>query len=93
MKVSEKISHDFKTLDNGLRQRILLHVKKNPGKSVKEIYKELNIEQSVCSNMLRMCRDSNFVSTKRDGKKVHYYINPKGFDDVANFVSNFREEK
>jgi len=63
--------------DHPLRQKLLAHM--NGGEAtVTELYKRLRIEQSVCSQHLRILRDAYLVKTRRDGKEIYYSVSANG---------------
>ncbi len=42
---------------------------------VTDIYATLRLEQSVASQHLAILRKAGFVTTEREGKKIHYRVN------------------
>jgi DNA-binding transcriptional ArsR family regulator len=63
----------FSKLSNPLRIDIVSSLEKRP-KSVNELSKELNIEQSKLSHALKELRECNIVSVDQDGKKRVYSL-------------------
>jgi Predicted transcriptional regulators len=64
----------IKVFGSPVRLKILNSLKSSP-KSVQEICKELNLEQSLVSHNLKCLLDCGFVNNKREGKRVIYSIN------------------
>jgi DNA-binding transcriptional ArsR family regulator len=46
------------------------------------------LEQSVASQHLAILRRANVVMTERDGKFIHYVLNPNRIAAVAKFVQD-----
>jgi len=65
---------------------ILEYLKMNPNSPVMAVYKDLDIEQSICSINLKRLYNANMVSKIRDGQKVKYSLNLYGIADL--FDSN-----
>ncbi len=58
----------FRTVSNRIRVNVILSLAKSK-KSVTELCKELNVEQSKLSHALRALRTCNIVKVKTAGKK------------------------
>lgn len=43
--------------------------------TVGDLYKKLDLEQSVCSQQLALLRKANAVDTRREGKFIYYSVN------------------
>jgi len=63
----------FSKLSNPLRIDIISSLEKKP-KSVNELSKELNIEQSKLSHALKELRECNIVNVEQKGKKRVYNL-------------------
>jgi DNA-binding transcriptional ArsR family regulator len=73
-KISEKpYSLCFETLSNELRVKVLQELKKG-AKTVQELSKKLNAEQSRLSHSLQILRECNFVESKTKGKNRLYFL-------------------
>ena len=64
----------FNNLANPLKIEIIGSLKKT-SKSVKELVKELNVEQSKVSHALSALKKCNIVNVIQDGKKRIYSLN------------------
>ena len=82
--VLRSISHD-------LRLRIVTLINDLEKVSVNEIYKTLNLEQSITSQHLKVLRDSKIVETKREGKMIFYSLNHEKLLKVNSAICNFDE--
>ncbi len=65
----------IRSLNNDLRQRILGIIDGEKKIIVTELYKKLNIEQSVASQQLGIMRREGVVKTERQGKFIYYTVN------------------
>ncbi len=65
----------LRAINHQLRQRMLgvIHAQKKI--TVTELYIKLRIEQSVASQHLAILRRTGFVTTKREGKFIYYFVN------------------
>lgn len=72
----------FRAIGHVLRLQIikLIHSKKEVNVNV--IYNTLKIEQSITSQHLKILREVNIVSTRRDGKKIYYSLDYDTFRKV-----------
>jgi len=66
---------------------ILDYITKHPKTSVTPIYKNLDIEQSVCSTFLGKLRKAAFIDPTRDGKKIRYEVKHDEIDKCLSYVS------
>ena len=75
----------LRALTHPLRLKILEFIDKNDEINVNKIYNTLKLEQSITSQHLRILRLADLVTTKREGKFIHYSIN---YDKVNNTVKS-----
>ncbi len=66
----------FNVLGNELRINIISTLREKP-KTVNEICKKLNQEQSKISHSLKQLRQCNFVDYKKKGKERKYFLKSK----------------
>jgi DNA-binding transcriptional ArsR family regulator len=72
----------YRAINHRLRQD-MMHLIHRSGKiTVTELYRKMNLEQSVASQHLAILRKAGFVSTERDRRFIFYKVNY----DVLNFV-------
>ncbi len=63
----------FKVFSDLTRLRIIDAISQNP-KCVKDLVESLDLEQSNISHQLRILKDNQVVSYKREGKRVYYTL-------------------
>jgi DNA-binding transcriptional ArsR family regulator len=83
----EKISHRMNLIAHPTRIAIIELLQEKEKLSVTQIHKHLNIEQAVCSNHLRLLKQSGALTSKRDGKKIIYSVNTKAFKSIMDTVA------
>lgn len=76
-------------LAHPLRLRILEYIDSMGKTNVNNIYKTLQIEQSITSQHLRILRDADIVSNEKDGKFVHYAINYDRISKASSAVASY----
>lgn len=64
----------FRALSNDTRIRILDFIDRRSITTVNPIYNSLKIEQSICSQNLKVLRDAGILQQIRKGKFVEYFI-------------------
>lgn len=72
-----------------LRLEILEFLGEHPDSIVKDIYKSLDIEQSVASQHLGILKNADLVIHQRNGQSVEYAVNYQKLEHVHNCISNF----
>ena len=82
----KKASLVIRAVNHSLRQQIINLIHKSGTIIVTEIYKKLDLEQSVASQHLGILRKAGFVSTERRGKFIYYKINYNRFEEVDNLI-------
>ncbi|MCP4122523.1 MAG: helix-turn-helix transcriptional regulator [Bacteroidetes bacterium] len=70
----ERSSGILRALAHPLRISLLNYIDSNQPVKVLNIHTDLNLDQSIASQHLRVLRDSGLVKTTRDGKFVFYII-------------------
>lgn len=73
----------LRAINHALRQQILRLLHSQKEMTVTDLYRKLQLEQSVASQHLAILRRANFVTTRRDGKKVFYSVNYSRLDFVT----------
>lgn len=76
----------LRAINHKLRQQIIKLLNEHKSMKVTDIYVKLRLEQSVASQHLAILRRANIVNTIRDGKFIHYSLNPDKIASVAKFV-------
>ena len=72
----------LRSLNNGLRQRILGLIDEKQKITVTEIYKILDIEQSIASQQLAIMRKEGVVNADRQGKFIFYSVNYSRIEEI-----------
>jgi DNA-binding transcriptional ArsR family regulator len=83
----------LRAINHKLRQSIIKLLEEKNGMTVTEIYVKLRVEQSVASQHLAILRRAEFVKTNRDGKNIHYSLNPKRLVEVNTFIKQLLTEE
>ncbi len=82
----KKAAMILRALNHKLRQQILRVLDEHKKLTVTELYIHLRLEQSVASQHLAILRRAGIVKTERDGKFIHYTINPNRIGDIMKTV-------
>ena len=76
----------IRALANAVRVKIVEIIVEKKEVNVNVIYGILEIEQSVTSQHLKILRDANLVTTRRDGKMIYYSFNEKRYSEIESAV-------
>ena len=76
----------IRALANSLRIKILQIIVDKKEVNVNVIYGLLQIEQSITSQHLKVLRDANLVSTRRDGKMIYYTFNEERYSEIESAI-------
>ena len=90
----EKSASLFRALAHPVRLEIVEMIHKNGSLNVTEIYQKLKLEQAIVSNHLAILRKKAILKTRREGKMIHYSVNPLTLGRVMEWqelVSVFKE--
>jgi DNA-binding transcriptional ArsR family regulator len=82
----KKAAMILRALNHKLRQQIVRILDEHKRLTVTELYIHLRLEQSVASQHLAILRRAGIVKTERDGKFIHYTINPDRIADIMKTV-------
>lgn len=72
----------YRAINHKLRQEMLRLIHKSGRITVTELYRKMNLEQSVASQHLAILRTAGFVSTERDRRFIFYTVNYKALKFV-----------
>jgi len=78
----------IKALDDPVRRKILEILKEKP-LSVGEILSKLEITGATLSHHLKILRNADLVSCRRDGNSMIYQINTSVVEDVITWLIGF----
>ncbi len=85
-----KASADIlRALTHPLRLEILRYIDTHHTVSVKSIYNELDLKQSITSQHLQILRKAGLVITQREGKFIKYSIDYSKIEDAVKAITNF----
>ena len=73
----------LRAIDHPLRLKLLSLISHNGEMTVKEIYRELDIEQSLASLHLNILRNVQVVNAQRQGKNVRYSLNSWALEAIV----------
>jgi ArsR family transcriptional regulator len=79
----------MRAITHPLRLKILKVIHQNEPINVHKIYTELQIEQSITSQHLRVLREADLVLTTRQGKFIYYSVNYKKLKTLSNSIREF----
>lgn len=85
----ESSSRVLHALAHPLRMRLITYIRQRGGASVQAICRELDVEQSLASQQLRILRQAGLARSERDGKHVHYLVDEERYTRVVGAVSRF----
>lgn len=89
---TERASSLLRALAHPLRIKIINYISEQKKVNVFSIYTNLQIEQSITSQHLRILRDEELVLTERQGKFIFYKINTPLINRVNRVIcSSFGE--
>ncbi|MCF8105204.1 MAG: metalloregulator ArsR/SmtB family transcription factor [Desulfohalobiaceae bacterium] len=91
MDVLHNAAHLAKSLSDGNRLRILLHISQEK-KSVSAIVHELSLSQPLVSHHLKELKHSLLVRTQRQGPFVYYQISDPGVLDLVHALSSMAKD-
>lgn len=72
----------YRAINHRLRQDMLRLIHKSGKITVTELYRIMNLEQSVASQHLAILRAAGFVSTERDRRFIFYQVNYRALEFV-----------
>jgi ArsR family transcriptional regulator, virulence genes transcriptional regulator len=84
----EKASNMLKAIAHPIRIAILNHLEDGKKLSVSQLHNLLKIEQSTTSHHLGIMKDKGILNSKREGKKIFYYIKDESFNKIIDCVGN-----
>ena len=91
LEVLHNAAHLAKSLSDGNRLRILLHISQEK-KSVSAIVHDLNLSQPLVSHHLKELKHSLLVRTQRQGPFIYYQISDPRILDVIAALSTMAKD-
>lgn len=92
MELINKMYMFSRALKHSLRQRIIKEITRRESMTVTQLWIALRIEQSVCSQHLKILRDTGIVQVDKSGKEHYYTINEKKINQVTQSLQNAFKE-
>lgn len=91
------INHDYldysyevlKAITHPLRLSLIKFIDREKSTYVNKIYKSLDLEQSITSQHLRVLRNADLVTTKRDGKYILYSLNYERMQTILSILKRY----
>src|SRR5688572_392977 len=65
----------LQSLAHPVRLQIMLHLHRKKVSNVQNIYRNLELEQSITSQHLKTLREADLIKSKREGRNIYYSIN------------------
>jgi len=82
-------SEILRAVAHPLRMKILEFIDEHGNINVNKIYNNLDLEQSITSQHLKILRNAGLVITEREGKFIHYKIDYSKVSNTVFAVGNF----
>ncbi len=79
----------MRSLDHPIRKKIMSELSESNTLNVTDLYKKLDMEQSVLSQHLAVLRRSGLVTQQRKGKFINYSINRKRIQKITEMLDLF----
>ena len=86
MKLNTQCAGCFAGLSCGVRIEIINLLKEKGKMGVNEIAKHFELKQPTISHHLRYLSEMGIIASKRDGRKIRYFIHPKCAKDCGIFI-------
>lgn len=82
----------LRAIAHPMRIAIIELLEENKKLSVTEIYKNLEIEQASASHHLNILKNKGVLTSKRDGKKIHYFIKSEALTEIIHCINRCGED-
>lgn len=79
----------LKAVTHPLRLQIINYIGSEQRTNVNQIYSSLGLEQSICSQHLKILRNAEIVHTEREGKYIYYSLNYERLQRLVGEVDRF----
>ena len=87
-KISVTAQRQLKELGHPQKLKILMYLHEKGPTYVKEIYKNVEMEQAKCSIFLGHMRKAKLVKFRADGRKVFYSVN---YEELNNQIEDLKD--
>lgn len=85
---NKQVFNLYRALGHGVRMKMMRYIQERGSVTVQPIYQDLEMEQSMVSQHLRILREAGLVRGEKDGKFVEYFVN----DAILVMVERLSEE-
>ena len=84
----------FKALADASRRKLLDRLRQKNGQTLGELCHGLNMTRQAVAKHLRILREGNLVSWKREGRERLHFINPVPINEIAErWISKFENPR
>ncbi|MBA2175825.1 winged helix-turn-helix transcriptional regulator [Halobacillus locisalis] len=80
----------FKALADPTRREILIMLQKD-NLTAGEISENFNISKPSISHHLSLLKNADLIISERNGQRIYYSLNTTVFQDIVNWVLNFKK--
>ena len=88
LKFLEDATETLRAIAHPLRLLMIDMLYHKKAMTVTEIYEALDIEQAVASHHLRILKDKNVLTVRRDGKNSYYSLAKEDFYTIVEVMKN-----
>jgi DNA-binding transcriptional ArsR family regulator len=88
----ERAAQMLKAIAHPVRISIVGYLEDGKKRTVTEIHKKLQIEQSTASHHLVILKDRGVLSSKREGKNTWYYLKHINLRNILNSIGDCCKE-
>lgn len=81
----------FKALGDEKRLRIMRQIARQPGICSCKVLQEHEMSQSTLSHHMKLLCEAGLVKCEKDGKWVHYTLDPDGIGQAVEALRNLEE--
>ena len=83
----------FKAIADANRRKILSLLRKNGTLSAGEISRHFEISLPALSDHLKVLRNADLISARKDRQFIFYTLNTTVFEDLASWITNMIDKK
>ncbi|HNX43455.1 MAG TPA: metalloregulator ArsR/SmtB family transcription factor [Bacteroidales bacterium] len=87
----EAAASKLRAMAHPMRIAIIELLNNNSKMNVTEIYETLRIEQAAASHHLNILKSKGILSSKRDGKQIHYSLKNETLLDIISCINRCNE--
>ena len=84
----ERAANMLKAIAHPIRISIISCLEDGQKRTVTEIHKQLDIEQSTASHHLGILKDKDVLASRREGKNTWYFLKHENLKTILNCVSS-----